>query len=144
MRQPHSMELQSRSAAMSGFDQSRRRRGPIAQIVRGAAEGLAPLIILAVLLGFLYEASVIGRTMAGRNGIDALQRTELVIGVGGVLLALIIYLVTLIRTTHGVRDRQIAGEHLEAMATMLCLAFSAVVTLIPLFVALTTPQHPAP
>jgi EamA domain-containing membrane protein RarD len=112
--------------------------------VRAAGEGVLPLVILVALLGLFWEASVIGRVFAAPYGVDMVQRTEMVTAGGGVLVALIVYLISTTRTLQGVREHQRSGEQVEAMITLGFLIFSAVVTFIPLVIALTSAQHPAP
>jgi hypothetical protein len=119
-------------------------RGPVARIIRAAAEGVLPLVILVALLALFWEGSVIGRLFAAPYGIDALQRTQMLTVGGGLVVALIVYLVSVTRTLQGVRERQKAGERMEATITLTLLAITALVTLFPLIIALTSPQHPAP
>lgn len=118
--------------------------GIIARYVRAAGEGILPVVILAALVGLFWEASVIGRVFAAPYGIDMIQRAEMVTAGGGLVVALIVYLISTVRTLQGVRLNQRAGAQIEAMITLAFLIFSAIVTLIPLFIALTSPQHPAP
>lgn len=120
------------------------QRGPVARAVRAAAEGILPLVILVALVALFWEASVIGRLFAASHGIDLLQRTEMVTVGGGLVVALIVYLISVIRTLQGVREHQKSGAQTEATITLAFLIASAVVTLIPLVIALTSPQHPAP
>jgi hypothetical protein len=112
--------------------------------VRAFAEGLLPLVILVALLALFWEASVIGRLFATPYGIDAVQRTEMVTAGGGLVVALIVYLISMTRTLQGVREHQKSGSQLEASVTLTVLIFCIIVTLIPLFIALMMPQHPAP
>lgn len=119
-------------------------RGLISRFVRAFAEGLLPLVILVALLALFWEASVIGRLFATPYGIDAVQRTEMVTAGGGLVVALIVYLISMTRTLQGVREHQKSGSQLEASVTLTVLIFCIIVTLIPLFIALMMPQHPAP
>jgi len=118
--------------------------GIIARYVRAVGEGILPVIILAALTGLFWEASVIGRVFATPYGIDLVQRTEMVTAGGGLVVTLIVYLITTVRTLQGVRLNQRSGAQVEAMITLAFLIASAIATLIPLFIALTSPQHPAP
>lgn len=146
MREPRSViSKQISPASYFGAEQDEPApRGPIARFVRAFAEGLLPLVILVALLGLFWEASVIGRLFATPYGIDALQRTEMVTAGGGLVVALIVYLISMTRTLQGVREHQRSGAHMEAFVTLTVLIVCAVVTLAPLLIALATPQHPAP
>lgn len=145
MREPRS--IQSRQVTPSGyFGEPSEEKQPwlILRLVRAVAEGLLPLIILIAMLALFWEASVIGRVFSLPYGIDVVQRVALVIVGGGVVVSAIVYLISAIRTLQGVRDHQLHGEQAEALVTLIFLAFTALVTLYPLFRALTTLQHPAP
>lgn len=147
MREPRSVV--SRQSASSndyfGSEQSEvAPRGPIFRAVRAAAEGLLPLVILVAMVALFWEASTIGRLFTATRGIDLIQRTEMVTVGGGLVVALIVYLISTIRTLQGVREHQRTGAQTEATITLAFLIVSAIVTLIPLVIALTSPQHPAP
>ena len=147
MREPRTVT--SRPTASSGdyfgFEPTAAtQRGPLARAVRAAAEGLLPLVILVAIIALFWEASVIGRLFAASHGIDLIQRTEMVTVGGGLAVSLIVYLISTIRTLQGVREHQKSGARMEATITLAVLIGAAVVTLIPLVIALTSPQHPAP
>jgi hypothetical protein len=128
-----------------GFDPAATaQRGPLARAVRAAAEGLLPLVILVAIVALFWEASVIGRLFAASHCIDLIQRTEMVTVGGGLVVSLIVYLISTIRTLQGVREHQKSGAQMEATITLAFLIGAAIVTLIPLIIALTSPQHPAP
>ncbi len=118
--------------------------GPIARYIRAAGEGILPVVILAAMIGLFWEASVIGRVFTAPYGIDMIQRTEMVTAGGGLVVTLIVYLISTVRTLQGVRMNQRAGAQVEAMITLAFLIASAIMTLMPLFIALASPQHPAP
>jgi hypothetical protein len=119
-------------------------RGAVARLARAAAEGLLPLVILGALLALFWETSVIGRLFAAPYGIDMIQRTEMATAGGGLVVALIVYLISAVRTLQGVREHQKTGLRMEASVTLIFLCLSVFVTLLPLFMALTAAQHPAP
>ena len=121
------------------------RRGAAGgRAIRAALEGLLPAVILVALVALFWESSVIGRLFALPYGIDMIQRTEMVTAGGGLVVALIVYLISATRTLQGVREHQKSGARMEATITLAVLIGAAVVTLIPLVIALTSPQHPAP
>jgi hypothetical protein len=147
MREPRTVT--SRPTASSGdyfgFEpDAPAQRGPLARAVRAAAEGLLPLVILVAIVALFWEASVIGRLFTVSHGIDLVQRTEMVTVGGGLVVSLIVYLISTIRTLQSVREHQKSGAQMEAAITLAFLIGSAIVTLIPLVIALTSPQHPAP
>jgi hypothetical protein len=146
MREPRSIASRpTTSADYFGFEQTANApRGPLARAVRAAAEGLLPLVILVAIIALFWEASVIGRLFTASHGIDLIQRTEMVTVGGGLAVSLIVYLISTIRTLQGVREHQKSGAQMEATITLAFLIGAAIVTLIPLVIALTSPQHPAP
>ena len=107
----------------------------VLRLVRAAAEGVLPLVILAALLALFWEASVIGRIFSLPYGIDMVQRVAMVTTGGGLVVTLVVYLITATRTLQGVRERQRNGDQIEAIVTLSFLALTAFVTLIPLFIA---------
>lgn len=116
----------------------------VLRLVRSAAEGVLPLVILIAVIALFWEASVIGRMFSAPYGIDMIQRVEMVTTGGGLVVSLVIYLITATRTLQGVREHQRNGEQSEAIVTLFFLALTAIVTLFPLLMALASPQHPAP
>lgn len=106
------------------------------RLVRAAAEGLLPLVILAALLALFWEASVIGRIFSLPYGIDMVQRVAMVTTGGGLVVTLVVYLITATRTLQAVRERQRNGDQIEAAVTLFFLALTALITLMPLFIAL--------
>ncbi len=148
MYQPRSM-LRHSQAPNDPFDvfgsaEAPAPRWPIIRLARAVAEGLMPLVILAAVLGVFWEISAIARLFATPYGIDAIQRAELATVGGGLAVGFVIFLITAIRTLQGVRERHRASAHLEATITLACFAFTLLILLMPLLLALAQPQHPAP
>lgn len=146
MREPRSTGGRTSISINDYFGMEQEDAGPgiIARYVRAAGEGVLPVVILAALVGLFWEASVIGRVFAAPYGIDIVQRTEMVTAGGGLVVALIVYLISTVRTLQGVRMHQRSGAQIEAMITLAFLVFSSIVTLMPLLIAISMPQHPAP
>lgn len=126
-----------------GLDDAPRPLPLVFRLVRAAAEGILPLVILAAVVALFWEASVIGRIFAAPYGIDMIQRVEMVTTGGGLVIALVIYLIAVTRTLQGVREHHRHGEQIEAIITLAFLTLTAIATLIPLLMALASPQHPA-
>ncbi len=147
MRQPRTILSRRPVSADEYFGGSQAEpaaRGPLVRLLLAAAEGLLPLVILLALLGLFLEATIIGRVFATPHGIAALQRTELLTAGVGLIIALSVFLTSAVRTLQGVRERQKAGEQMEARVTLIVLALTVIVALVPLLIALASPQHPAP
>ena len=146
MREPHSIMSKSlgQNDYLSAGPDDAVPFGPVRGVVRAAAEGLLPAVILVALVALFWELSVIGRLFAMPYGIDMIQRTEMATAGGGLAIVVIVYLVSAVRTLQGVRAHQRIGEQLEAWITMIFLIGSVVVTLIPLVLALGFHQHPVP
>jgi hypothetical protein len=146
MREPHSvMPRQYTVDQYFGGEQEQPAPfDPVRRAIRAALEGLLPAVILVALVALFWELSVIGRLFALPYGIDMIQRTEMVTAGGGLVVVLIVYLISATRTLQGVRLHQRMGAQAEAWITLFFLIGSALVTLIPLFLALGFPQHPAP
>lgn len=146
MREPRSvMSRQSTVSEYFGCEQEQPAPfDPLRRAIRAALEGLLPAVIVVALVALFWELSVIGRLFALPYGIDMIQRTEMATAGGGLVIVLIVYLISVTRTLQGVRLHQRLGEQAEAWITLFFLIGSAIVTLIPLFLALGFPQHPAP
>ncbi|HEX8727800.1 MAG TPA: hypothetical protein VF739_04215 [Ktedonobacterales bacterium] len=146
MREPRSvMSRQSTVSEYFGGEQEQPAPfDPLRRAIRAALEGLLPAVIVVALVALFWELSVIGRLFALPYGIDMIQRTEMATAGGGLVIVLIVYLISVTRTLQGVRLHQRLGEQAEAWITLFFLIGSAIVTLIPLFLALGFPQHPAP
>ncbi len=146
MREPHSVMSKQYTVNeyFGGEQEAPPPFDPARRAIRAALEGLLPAVILAALVALFWELSVIGRLFALPYGIDMLQRTEMVTAGGGLVVVLVVYLISVTRTLQGVRLHQRMGEQAEAWITLFFLIGSAIVTLIPLFLALGFPQHPAP
>ena len=146
MREPHSVLSRnlSQNDYFGGGPDDVVPYSPVRRMARAAAEGLLPGVILVALSALFWELSVIGRLFAMPYGIDMLQRTEMATAGGGLAIVVIVYFVSAVRTLQGVRAHQRTGEQAEAWITMIFLIGSAIVTLIPLALALGFHQHPAP
>ncbi len=139
MREPRSvLSTQMTPSDYFGGEQAEQARPwLIVRLVRAAAEGLLPLVILAALLALFWEASVIGRIFSLPYGIDMVQRVAMITAGGGLVVSLIVYLITVTRTLQGVREHQRNGEQIEALITLVFLSLTALATLMPLFIALS-------
>lgn len=151
MRNPRSVLSRSQSSNDSfdvygGADTSDRGAEGwlILRLARAVGDGLMPIVILAAILGVFWEASIIARIFATPYGIDAIQRAELATAGGGLVVAFIVFLIAATRTLQGVRERHRANAHLEANITLVCFAFTLLILLMPLLMAVMQQQHPAP
>lgn len=138
MREPRTIASHPMTAGVYSSDQQPEARRPwlALRLIRAAAEGVLPLVILTALLALFWEISVIGRVFSLQYGIDMVQRVEIVSVGGGLVVALIVYLITAMRTLQSARAHQRIGAVAESLVMLCFLALSALVTLVPLFIAL--------
>lgn len=144
MREPRTSV--GRYYALEGFtgDPDQEPLNPILSVIRAAAEGVLPLVIVVALGALFWEASVIARIFALPYGIDMVQRAEAVTAGGGLVVTVVVFFISLVRTLQGVREHQRYGYKVEAYVTLGVLAVVSLIVLYPVLAAMMAPQNPAP
>lgn len=112
--------------------------------IRGVIEGALPLVILVCILALFWEVLTIVRYVTTANGFPVTQQAEMLIGEGGLVISLVVYLIAGLRTLRGARERQYDGDYVESWVALAVLGVSIIIAIIPVLTVIATPQHPAP
>lgn len=111
---------------------------------RGARLGLTPLLCLTLVVVAALGFAPVVRTLLASQGFFTEQDAEIVVLVGGLVLAAVVYVATLVRSLRRVRHWHYAGLVTEASAALVALAASGVIVALPVILAFVIPQQPAP
>jgi len=112
--------------------------------LRGALIGLIPLGLLIVIVAVTFLLTALARQFVASSGFFAQQRASVIVLIAGLVVALVVYVVAIVRTLRWVKVWQRGGAGGQARATLLALGFSALVVLLPVVLAIVLPQSPAP
>jgi hypothetical protein len=107
-------------------------------------EGVLPIIILVAILALFWEALTIVKYATVSYGYSVTQTSQTIVALGGIVISLVVFLVTGMRTLRGVRDRHLEGDLIESSITMVVFAISLLVILVAVMNTIGMPQHPAP
>jgi hypothetical protein len=112
--------------------------------LRGVLIGLIPLGLLMVLVAVTFLLTALARQLVASSGFFAQQQAAVIVLVAGLAVALVVYIIAIVRTLRGVTTWQRGGVVGQARAALLALGFTALVVLLPVVVVLVLPQSPAP
>jgi ABC-type bacteriocin/lantibiotic exporter with double-glycine peptidase domain len=112
--------------------------------LRGALVGLIPLGLLLLVVAVTVLLTALARQLVASSGFFAQQRASVIVLIAGLVVALVVYVVAIVRTLRWVKVWQRGGASGQARATLLALGFSALVVLLPVVLAIMLPQNPAP
>lgn len=112
--------------------------------IRGVLEGALPLVILFCTLALFWEIMTIVRLVLRPNGFAITSEVEAIVAEAGLIIAMLLYLISGLRTLRNVRDRQIEGDIVESWVSLVVLTISLLVAFAPVWSTLTMLQHPAP
>lgn len=143
MREPR----HTTTTVTGGPGQSGAPRGPFGMVwsaLRGVLEGALPMLILIAIVALFVEVVTIINDLSPRFGFTNTQPIETWVGVGGVVVCLIVFVVAGLRTLGGVRDRHADGDYIESTVAMALLVISLIYILSTFLGIIGTPLHPAP
>src|SRR6266571_2242883 len=112
--------------------------------LRGVLVGLIPLGLLLLIVAISVLLTALARQLVVQSGFFAQQQASLIMLIVGLVVALVVYVVAIVRTLRWVKVWQRGGAGGQARAALLALGFSALVVLLPVVLAIVLPQHPAP
>jgi uncharacterized membrane protein len=112
--------------------------------LRGALVGLIPLVLLIVIVAVTFLLTALARQLVASSGFFAQQQASLIVLIAGLVMALVVYIIAIIRTLRSITAWQRVGSVGQARAALLALGFTALVVLLPVVLALVLPQNPAP
>jgi hypothetical protein len=146
MREPR--HIQNAGNAMSfGSRRGSTLPAPVRMVwsfLRGLLEGALPIIILLAIVALFWEVMTIIRLVTAQYGFPVTQTSEMLVGIGGALVGLIVFVVAGLRTLRGVRDRHAEGDYIESTVAMVVLLISLIYVFSSLMGFIGMPQHPAP
>lgn len=111
---------------------------------RGVLVGLIPLGLLASIVAITLLVTTLARQLVAGSGFFAQQQTALIALIVGLVLAIVVYTVAIWRVLRRVKSWQRDGITTQANAALWALTATALITVLPVLLALILPQHPAP
>lgn len=111
---------------------------------RGLLAGLMPLIRLVVLLALAVILPLIARLVLGGQGFATQQEVAVIALVVMLLIAAIVYTISLVGVFRRMREWRESGKWASATAALWALVATALIVVLPVIVAVLWPQHPAP
>jgi hypothetical protein len=113
-------------------------------VLRGVLVGLIPLGLLLVLVALTFLLTALARLLVASSGFFAQQQAAVIVLIAGLVVALAVYVVAIVRTMRRVKAWQLGGASGQARAALLALGVTALVVLLPVVLAIVLPQNPAP
>ena len=112
--------------------------------LRGFLLGLTPLAPLAIIVLLTTVLTALARQLTEGAGFYTQQLVAIILVALGLILAIAAVIVFSVRSFRTVRRWQQAGMLQEANAALFGLVVVALVLVLPVVLAVLTPQHPAP
>lgn len=110
----------------------------------GVLVGLIPLGFLLLVGAATVLLTALVRQLVVSSGFFAQQRASLIVLIAGLVVALVVYIIAIVRTMRSVKVWQREGAGGQARAALLALGFTALVVLLPVVLVIVLPQSPAP
>ncbi|HEX8731378.1 MAG TPA: hypothetical protein VF725_04880 [Ktedonobacterales bacterium] len=110
----------------------------------GARAGATPLLLTLLVGAVMAGLTTLARIVATPLGFLAWQPIAIVIWVVGLLLTATVYAIAMTRAWRQARGWQAAGMARRAAGAWWTLGVVALLTVLPVILALALPQHPAP
>ena len=117
---------------------------PKSSIWRGVLVGLIPLGLLAGVVVITLLVTALARQLVAGSGFFVQQQTALITLIVGLILAIVVYAVAIWRVLRHVKIWQQDGTITQANAALWALTATALITVMPVVLAIILPQHPAP
>ncbi len=124
-----------------GQSRSFQRRG---NALRGVLAGLIPLGLLLLLVAITMLFTALARQLVASSGFFAQQQTALIVLIAGLVVALVVCILAIVRILSNITSWRQDGALGQARAALLALGCTALVVLLPVVLAIVLPQHPAP
>jgi hypothetical protein len=112
--------------------------------LRGILIGLIPFGLLLLVVAITLLLTALARQLVASSGFFAQQQTSLIVLIAGLVVALVVYILALVRILRNITFWQQNGVFGQARAALLALGFTALVVLLPVVLAIVLPQNPAP
>ena len=115
-----------------------------ASALQGVLAGLIPLALLLLIVAVTLVLTALARQLLASSGFFAQQQASVIVLIAGLVVALVVYIVAIVRTMRNISSWQRSGARGQARAALLALGCTALVVLLPVVLAIVLPQHPAP
>ncbi len=112
--------------------------------LRGFFVGLIPLGLLLLVVAITVLLTALARQLVASSGFFVQQQASVIVLIAGLVVALVVYIIAVVRTLRSVTTWQRSGAHGQARAALLALGCTALVVLLPVVLAIVLPQNPAP
>jgi hypothetical protein len=112
--------------------------------LRGVLAGLIPLGLLLLVVAITVLLTALARQLVASSGFFAQQQASVIVLIAGLVVALVVYIIAIVRTMRNISYWQRRGENGQARAALLALGCTALVVLLPVVLAIVLPQNPAP
>jgi len=113
-------------------------------VLRGVLVGLIPLGLLLLVVVITVLLAALARQLVASSGFFAQQQASVVVLIVGLVVALTVFIVAIVRTMRNITSWQRSGAGSQARAALLALGCTALVVLLPVVLAIVLPQNPAP
>jgi hypothetical protein len=112
--------------------------------LRGFLVGLIPLGLLLLVVAISVLLTALARQLVASSGFFAQQQASVTVLIVVFVVALVIYIIALVRTLRNISSWQRSGEDGQARAALLALGLTALFVLLPVVLAIVLSQNPAP
>ncbi len=114
------------------------------RVLPGIFIGLVPLGLLLLIVALTVLLTTLARQLIASSGFFVQQRVSVIVLIAGLVVALVVYIIAIVRTLRSITTWQRAGAVDQARAALLALGCTALVVLLPVVLAIVLPQNPAP
>ena len=112
--------------------------------LRGFLVGFIPLGLLLLIGAVTVLLTALVRQLVASSGFFAQQQASVIVLIVGLVVALVVYVIAIVRTMRNITSWQRNGADGQARAALLALGCTALVVLVPVVLAIVLPQNPAP
>jgi uncharacterized membrane protein len=112
--------------------------------MRGVLAGLIPLGLLLLIVAITVLLTALARQLVASSGFFAQQQASMIVLIAGLVVALVVYIIAIVRTMRNITSWQRSGAIGQARAALLALGCTALIVLLPVVLAIVLPQNPAP
>lgn len=112
--------------------------------LRGILIGFIPLGLLLLIVAITVLLMALARQLVASSGFFAQQQASVIVLLAGLVIALVVFIIALVRTMRNITSWQRSGAIGQARSALLALGCTALVVLLPVVLAIVLPQNPAP
>ena len=113
-------------------------------VLSGVLIGLIPLGLLLLIVAVTVMLTALARQLVASSGFFVQQKASVIVLIVGLVVALVVYIIAIVRTLRSVTTWQRVGAAAQARAVLLALGCTALIVLLPVVLAIMVPQSPAP